>query len=58
MLRNVTGKFLPEFIIGRQNLSNIGYTNVSVWMTEIERKLQKIIEKVVKESGKKVLTIN
>lgn len=45
------------FIIGGQNLSNVAI-QMTLMMADIERKLQELLDKIVKESSKKGLTIN
>lgn len=48
---------LSEIIIGRHNIK-VRFMHAIVLMADTERKLQKLLDKVVNESKKKVLTTN
>lgn len=46
-------KVQPRFIIGKHNLNTIIYANDTMLMVDTERKLQELLNKVLKESRKK-----
>lgn len=49
---------LPRFINGRHNLNNIKYMDYTLLMADLERILLKLLDKVIKESKKKGVTMN
>lgn len=51
-------EILSGFIIDGHNLDNIRHSDDTVLIAEMEKKLQNLLQKVVKESEKKGLSIN
>lgn len=49
---------LARFIIGRHNLNNINYAEYTVLMVDSQRKLKELLDKIIKLSKMKVLTVN
>lgn len=50
-------KTLPGFSISGYNLNNIRYIDGTVFITEAERKLQDLLDSILKERRKKGLSI-
>lgn len=51
-------EILPRFITGGHSLNNRRYADDTVPIADMERKLQDLLQKVVKESEKKGLSIS